>query len=84
LASFEIKFYRRAARFILFGHRRNEEIMVELKVEPVDEKLRRYKSNMIRHVTRMNSSRVSKIMLNYRPNGRRPPGRPLKRLLDVA
>ena len=41
LASVEIKFYRRAARFTLFGHKRNEEILVELKVEPVDEKLRR-------------------------------------------
>ena len=34
-------------------------------VEPVDEKLRRYKSNWLRHVRIMNNNRVPKIMLNY-------------------
>jgi hypothetical protein len=36
----------------------------ELKVEPVDEKLRRYKSNWLKHVTGMNNNRMPKIMLN--------------------
>jgi hypothetical protein len=40
----------------------------ELKVEPVDERLRRYKSNWL-HVTRMNNNMTPKIMLNYRPYG---------------
>jgi hypothetical protein len=56
----------------------------ELKVEPVDEKLRRYKSNWVWHVTRMNNNRMSKILLNYRSNERRRLRRPLKRLLDEA
>jgi len=43
-----------------------------------------YKSNWLRHVTGMNKKRMPKIMLNYRPNGRRRLGRPLKRLLDEA
>jgi hypothetical protein len=51
-----------------------------LKLEPAAEKLRRYKSNWLQHVTRMNYNRMPKIMLNYRPNGRRRFGRPLKRL----
>jgi len=55
-----------------------------LKVEPVEEKLRRYKSNWLLHVTRMNNNRMPKIMLNYRPNGQRRLGRLLKRLLDEA
>jgi len=42
-----------------------------------DEKLRRYKSNSLRHATRMNN-RMPKIMLNYRPNGRTRLERPLK------
>jgi hypothetical protein len=45
LASIEIKFFRRRAGYVVFDHRRNEEILEELKLEPVDEKLRRYKSN---------------------------------------
>jgi len=39
----------------------------ELKVEPVDEKLRRYKSNRLRHVPRMSNNRSPKMILNYRP-----------------
>jgi len=53
-----------------------------MKVEPVDRKLRRYKYNWLRHLTRMNSSRKPKIMLNCRPNERSRLGRPLKRLSD--
>jgi hypothetical protein len=59
-----------------------EEILEQLKVEPVDEKIRRYKTNWLRHVTRMDSIRMAKIMLNCRLNGRRGLGRPFKRLLD--
>jgi len=55
-----------------------------LKVEPVDDKPSRYKYSWPRCVTRMNSSRMAKIMLIYRPNGRRRLGRPMKRLLDVV
>ena len=43
-----------------------------------------YKSNWLRHVTRMNNNRTPKWMLHYRPNGRRQLGRPLRRLLDEA
>jgi hypothetical protein len=52
-----------------------------LKVEPVEGKLRRL-SDWLQHVKRMNSSRIYKIMLKYRQNGRRRLGRTLKILLD--
>jgi len=58
-------------------HKRNEEVLEELKVEPVTETPRRYKSNWPRYVTRMKNNRMTKIMLNCRPNGRRQLGRPL-------
>jgi hypothetical protein len=54
----------------------------ELKIEPVGEKVRRYRSNWLRHVTGMNSSRRPEIMLSYRPNGQGRLGRPLNGLLD--
>jgi hypothetical protein len=84
LTSVEIKFFIRTAGYTFFDHKRNEEILEQLKVEPVDEKLRRYKSNWLQHVTRMNNNTMTKIMLNYRPNGRKLLGRPLKKLLDEA
>jgi hypothetical protein len=49
-----MKFFGRIPGYTIFDNKRNEEILEELKVEPVDEKLRRYKSNWLRHATRMN------------------------------
>jgi len=82
LTSIEIEFFRRTVVCTLFGHKRNKEVLEELKVEPVDKKLRRYKSHWLRHVTRTDSSRMAKIMLNCRPNGRTRLERALKGQLD--
>jgi hypothetical protein len=66
-----MKFFRRIARYTIFDYKRSEYILEELEIEPVDEKVRRHKSNWLQHATRMNNSRMPKIMLNYRPHGRR-------------
>jgi len=58
-----------------------KKFLEELGVEPVEDKLRRCKSNWPRQVKRMNKKRMPKIMLNCRTNGRRRFGRPLKRIL---
>jgi len=76
-----MKNFRRTAGYTLLDHKSNEEILEHLKVEPV-EKLRKYKSNWL-HVARVNN-RMPKIMLNYRPRGRRLIGRPLKTLVHEA
>jgi hypothetical protein len=61
-----MKYFTRTGGYSLFDHTRNKEILEGVKVEPVDEKLRRYTSNWLRHVTRTNN-RMPKIRLNYRP-----------------
>jgi len=76
--------FQKKSRYTLCDHKRNEEIWEELKVETFDEKLRRYKSNWLRHIPRKKNKRMPKIMLNDRPRRRRWLGRPLKRLLDEA
>jgi hypothetical protein len=43
MASLEMKVFRRTAGYILLKTKNIEEIFEELKVEPVDEKLRKYK-----------------------------------------
>jgi hypothetical protein len=43
LISMEIKFFRRREVYILSDHEGNEESLEELKVEPVDEKLKKKK-----------------------------------------
>jgi len=82
LTSNEMKIFIRTAGYTLFDHTRDEEILEGLKVEPVDLKRRRYKSNLLRHVTRTNSSTMTKILMNCRPNRRRRLGRTLQRILD--
>jgi hypothetical protein len=50
-----MKIFRRAAGDTRVDHKRNEEILEELKVEPVKENIRRYKSNWPQHVAIMNN-----------------------------
>ena len=83
-ASIETKVFRKNSQVHPFLTTKNEEILGGLKVESVDEKLRRHKSNWLWLVTRMDNRRMPKIMPNYRPNGRIRLGRPLKRLLGEA
>jgi len=42
-----MKFFGRTVGYTLFDHRKNEEILEELKVEPAYQKLRKYKSNRL-------------------------------------
>jgi len=58
-------------KITLWGPQRTPLGILRVKVEPAEEKLRRYKSNWLGHVARMNSNRMAKIVLNYRPNGRK-------------
>ena len=42
MTSIEMKFFTRTAEYALLYHKNNEEILDELKVEPVDERKRTY------------------------------------------
>jgi hypothetical protein len=64
-----MKVFRRTAGDTLNVHRRNKEILEEVKVEPVDDKLRRHKSNWLRYETIMNISKMPTVMLNCKPQG---------------
>jgi hypothetical protein len=79
LTSVEMKCFR-TEWCTFFDNRNNEEVLEELKVEPVNENLRRYKSNWLQgHETRMNN-KMPKIMLKCRTNGRRRLGGLLRTL----
>jgi hypothetical protein len=75
----EMKYLRQTAGYILFNHKRNEEILEELHVTPLEDKLCTYRHKWVQRVHRMEDNRLPKQLLNYDPKGRR---RPLKRLLD--
>ncbi|KAJ4435830.1 hypothetical protein ANN_18449 [Periplaneta americana] len=80
----EMKFLRRTAGYTLLDRKRNEEILEQLEVESVEEKISRYKFNWLDHERRMENSRIPTIMMQYKSRGHRRPGRPLRRLLDGA
>jgi len=64
LTSIQIKFSRRTAAYSLLDHKGNEQTFEESKVEGVDEKLRRHKSQWLLHVTIMTNNRIPNVMLN--------------------
>jgi hypothetical protein len=51
--SMGMKFFQKNSGYTLFDHKRNGEILEEMKIEPADKKLRKYKSDWLRHVTRL-------------------------------
>jgi hypothetical protein len=55
-----MKFFTGTFGYTLFDHNRDEKLLEELKFEPAVEKLRRYKSNWLPHITRTSN----KIMPN--------------------
>jgi hypothetical protein len=79
LQAAEMKFMRKTAGRTLWDHKRNEEILKNLKVEPISKFIQNYRANWKEHIERMNSSRIPNNLLNYRPHGSRSLGRPLKR-----
>jgi hypothetical protein len=79
-----MKFMRKTAGLTLWDHNRNEEILKNLKVEPVSKFIKNYRDNWKNHIKRMDSSRIPNNLLNYRPRGKRSLGRPLKRWSETV
>jgi hypothetical protein len=51
---------RSTAEYSLLDHRRNEEFLKELEVDPVVQKLTRYKQKWLYHVSRVEDSKIPK------------------------
>ena len=79
----EIKYMRRTAGYTWTDYKTNAQIVKELKITPILDKLMEYKRNWIQHVYRMSRNRLPRVMKHYSPTGRRNHGRPLRRLLDT-
>jgi hypothetical protein len=72
-----MKFMRKTAGLTLWDHKGNEEILKNLKVEPVSKCIQNYWANRKNCIERMDSNRIPNNLLNYRPHGKRSLGRPL-------
>ena len=75
----EMRFMRHRVGYTKWDHKRNENILRELHIEPVFDYIHQYQNNWIQHVYRMPRTRFHKTVLNYRPSGKRSLGRPIKR-----
>jgi hypothetical protein len=79
-----MKFMRKTAGFTLRDHKRNEEILKNLEVEPISKFIQNYQANWKEHIERTDSSRIPNNLLNYRPRGKRSLGRPIKRWSETV
>ncbi|KAJ4452290.1 hypothetical protein ANN_03810 [Periplaneta americana] len=70
------------AGYTKWDHKRNEDVMEELQLEPVINHVKNYRNNWINHLHRMHRDRIPKVMLHYRPNGKRSLGCPKKRWIE--
>jgi hypothetical protein len=83
LISAEMKFMRRTADgYIWSDFKQNTEILEELKVTPIQDKISNYKTDWRDHVNGMSRSRLPKLITQYIPKGRRDRGRPTRKLRD--
>jgi hypothetical protein len=55
-----MKFMRRTAGYTLFDHKRSEDILKELQIEPVITHVQNYHTNWRNHVRRMERVRIPK------------------------
>jgi hypothetical protein len=70
LPTAEMKCLRRTAGYNLLNHKRNDEILEELHVTPLEDKLCTYRHKWFQRVHRMEDNRLPKQLLNYHPKGR--------------
>jgi hypothetical protein len=62
---------------------RNEGIREELQIIDINSRIKDYKINWLQHLERMEQNRIPKLLLNYKPRGRRDQGRPCRRWRTV-
>ncbi|XP_039281346.1 uncharacterized protein LOC120350716 [Nilaparvata lugens] len=75
----EMRFLRSVKGCTRLDLLRNEDIREELKVEPLNEEIKKYRNRWKAHIDRMPTGRIPVKALNYRPAGKRDVGRPRKR-----
>jgi hypothetical protein len=80
LTAAEMRFMRKTEKYTWRDHKTNEEIINELKVTSILDKIISYKRDWIQHKIRM--PRVPNLLTKYASKGIRNQGRPLKRLLE--
>jgi hypothetical protein len=64
-----MKFLRSVAGYTLLDQKRSTDMRLELKILNLTERIEKQKENCHEHILRM--TRLSKVLLNYKPRGYR-------------
>ena len=82
LQSAEMWFLRAVKGCTRLDRIRNDDIRAELRMQPLNAKIKSYRNRWKEHVERMPARRIPKDALLYRPRGRRDVGRPWRRWVE--
>jgi len=74
-----LRFLRSVTRYTRLDKISSEVIGIELEIFGIQDVRLKYKQNWIKHLKKMDNTRLPKHALNYKPRGRRDRGRPRKR-----
>jgi hypothetical protein len=77
-----MKFLRHLLGITKLDKEKNQTIREKLGVQNIVKEIKQYQQKRLPHVQRMNTNRIPKEALQYRPKGRRNIGRPRKRWKD--
>jgi hypothetical protein len=75
----EMHFLRSVAGYRLIDHRRNKDIREELQIMDINSRIKDYQIKWLQHLERMEQNRISILLLNYKPRGRRDERRPCRK-----
>jgi hypothetical protein len=79
LEAAEMRFRRSVAGYSLIDHTRNDDVREELQIIDINSRTKDYEIKWLQHLERMVQNRIPKLLLNYKPRGRRDQGRPCRR-----
>ena len=79
LEAAEMRFLRSVEGYTRLDKISSEVIRKELEISGIQDVRAKYKQNWIKHLERMDNTRLLKHALNYKPRGRRNRGRRRKR-----
>jgi hypothetical protein len=74
-----MRFLRRVKGCTRADRIRNVDIRAELNIDNINNRLEENKGKWEQHIDRMTETRMTKLILQYQPKGKRDTGRPKKR-----
>jgi len=82
LEAAQMKFFRHLLGITKLDNEKNQCIREKLGAQNIVKEIKQYQKKWLQHVQRMDTNRIPKQALQYRPKGRRDIGRPKKRWRD--